>query len=107
MKTFSNKKCAGILNEDKKPLTYAEVSSEICLQQPPIHNQGQLSGFTPDEMGKRIKIQKILREGGETIDLEDADADILLGCINATKWNKLDEDVYTFTEDMRADLTKK
>jgi hypothetical protein len=103
MKTLTNKTCEGIKNEKGESLKYAEVGV-ICLQFID-QSQGQ-SGFTPAEMAARIRVQNKLEEGGESIKLEDTDAEKLNQCIQATKWMKLDKSILDFLDETRDELTK-
>lgn len=68
--------------------------TKIRLNAPPKQ------GFNPEQMRKRIKILGIVseRETHDTIELEDADYEVLKNCVNGDGWGVLDEDVLKYID---------
>lgn len=108
MKTLTNKPLKNLKDADGNPSAYAELA-KVCLQTKPKDHRGVDVGFDPEEMGKRIRIQNILEKGKreKTIELEDADAEKLLKCMEETKWRALDPEIYQFTQDLKEELGEK
>lgn len=65
-------------------------------------NQVPQAGFTPDEMRKRIKVLDVLEKSEGTLELEDADSEVLKACVKEMKWALLNKDVLALCDEVSA-----
>ena len=91
MKPLANKMTELTIGDGKAD--YAALCKH-CINQPP---QG---GLTCSVIRERMRIMEALEGVDEgTIKLEDADAKVMLACINATTWGMLHKDLVQFFDD--------
>lgn len=64
----------------------------VVLQQKPA------GGFDLKEMRERFRILDAAEKADDVLELEDADAKKLQGCVEAMRWTILDRSVMEFTE---------
>lgn len=91
MKTFENKPTE-LTDQDQK-LGYANLAL-ICLNSIPSE------GLSPLEMANRIKVITPLTEMelNKSIELEDADYNVLLACAKSTRWRMIHPDIVAFNK---------
>lgn len=71
---------------------------KMCVKNPPK------DGFDAEEMEKRMRLTKALREaeGKETLELEDADAAKLKEVVAAMRWGIMDEGIVEMLNAVKA-----
>jgi hypothetical protein len=74
--------------------------SKVCINNSPRDMQGQPTGFSPEEIRKRIKVLSIIadRTTIDTIVLEDADYEVYKDCVNAMKWAVVEQKILDFID---------
>lgn len=77
-----------------------EVTYKVLLQN--CLNQVPQAGFTPEEMRKRIKVLDVLEKAEGTLELEDADSEVLKACVKEMKWALLNKDVLALCDEVSA-----
>lgn len=99
MKTFLNK-VTGIPNDDGSKMMFSELII-ACL-----NYKGDNRGFTPEEILARLPLVKKMKEAKpeEVVELENAEAQKVLNCVNEMLWAILHEDIGAFTEAIREEL---
>lgn len=105
MKTLKNKKTKiNIINVDGKPIEGAKYNEiiELCVNQPSINSQtGQAIGFSIEEIRKRLRLIECLKHPNNgQIEMEDADYQLLYECVIAYKWNKAEQSIVDFVDDV-------
>jgi hypothetical protein len=105
MKKLKNKKSKiNILNYEGTPIENAKYSQiiELCVNQPSINPQtGQAVGFGIEDIRKRLRLVDNLKnpKNGH-IEMEDADYQLLCHCVTEYKWNKVDQMIVDFVDDV-------
>ncbi|HHZ95526.1 MAG TPA: hypothetical protein EYN67_08200 [Flavobacteriales bacterium] len=105
MKKLKNKKTKiAILNSEGTPIENAKYSQiiELCVNQPPINPQtGQAVGFGIDDIRKRLRlVDNLNHPKNGHIEMEDADYQLLCDCVTQYKWNKVDQMIVDFVDDV-------
>ncbi len=90
MKVIKNKKIK--LDNAQEDTNYGELL-KACVSSP------SQEGYTIDEIEKRLRIRKSI--GKTKIELEDADYEIAIQCIQGMKWAVCDEVIVNFWNDFK------
>lgn len=105
MKKLKNKKTQiNIVNSDGQAIREAKYSDiiELCVNQPNINPQtGQSIGFSIEDIRKRLRLVDSLKhpKNGH-IEMEDADYQLVYECVIAYKWNKVDQSIVDFVDEI-------
>tara|TARA_Y100000034_G_scaffold61238_1_gene74348 strand:+ start:1051 stop:1383 length:333 start_codon:yes stop_codon:yes gene_type:complete len=105
MKKLENKKTKiAIVNSDGKPIREAKYGDiiELCVNQPTVNPQtGQTLGFSIEDIRKRLRLIECLNntKNGH-IEMDDADYQLVCQCVTGYKWNKVDQLIVDFVDDV-------
>jgi len=61
-------------------------------------NMPKEGGFTPDEMGKALRVLEVIEKGGDELQFEDADFAYLQQRVAESKWGVVNKEIAEFAK---------
>ena len=78
--------------------SYADII-ELCVNQPEVGPQGP-TGFSIEDIRKRLRVIDSLKENNGEIKMEDADYDLVVTAVAGYKWMAIDQMIVDFVDDV-------
>ena len=104
-KIIKNKKTKiSIFDEKGNPVHNADYAAliKMCVNQPQINPQsGQSVGFSIDDIRSRLRIIDVVdNPKNGTINIEDADFELLKQCVTSYRWAAVSQIILDFVDDV-------
>jgi len=102
MITLKNKKTKiNIIDPRGKKIENAKYSDiiELCVNQPEAGPQGP-TGFSIEDIRKRLRVVNSLKGNNGEIKMEDADYQVVVKAVAGYKWMAVDQMIVDFVDDV-------
>ena len=72
---------------------------ELCVNQPEVGPQGP-TGFSIEDIRKRLRVVDSLKSTNGEIKMEDADYEVVVNAVTSYKWMAVDQMIVDFVDDV-------